>query len=234
MRDNYYNSIFNKMKIGLLLSELFINQLEVLNIFLNQDNIDISILNNYITEVKIRLGFLEIISLLPKNLDEIKMQLLQSELINYIFKYMIDDNRKFKTNSKRVSLDFLSYKSIYPMKNESIAFLDIIFRRYYDVKKRTETDCFIFEEILRNVKVFHLIQNQLAFIKIKIKGDEVISILQFFNMVLRNGEREIIKIMNLENAKDYLIYALQNETSVKKKFPYILDYINKVQAGIEK
>ena len=147
---------------------------------------------------------------------------------------MIDDNRKFRTSSKKITLEFLSYKNSYPMRNEAIVILDIIFKKYYNLQKRTETDCFIFDEIIRNVKVFHLVQNQLAIIKTKIKGGEVLSVLGFFNMILSNNEREIIKIMNLENAKDYFIYALQKETSIKKMFPFIVEYIDKVQAGIEK
>ena len=232
--DNYYNAIFNKLKIGLLISELFINQLETLSLFLNLDNIDISILNNYMAEVKIRLGFIESISSLPKNFDDIKMQFLQSDFINYIFKYMIDDIRYFRTNSKKLTLEFMQYKNSFPLRNEAMAFLDIIFRKYYNVQKRTETDCFIFDEIIRNVKVFHLVQNQLTIIKTKIKGNEVLSVLGFFNMVLKNNEREIIKIMNSENAKDYFIYALQKETHLKKLFPLVVEYISKLQAGIEK
>ena len=232
--DNYYNAIFNKLKIGLLISELFVNQLETLSLFLNFDNIDISILNNYMAEVKIRLGFIESISSLPKNFDDIKMQFLQSDFINYIFKYMIDDMRYFRTNSKKLTLEFIQYKNSFPLRNEAMTFLDIIFKKYYDIKKRTETDCFIFDEIIRNVKVFHLVQNQLSIIKTKIKGNEVLSVLGFFNMVLKNNEREIIKIMNSENAKDYFIYALQKETHLKKMFPLIVEYISKLQAGIEK
>lgn len=232
--DSYYNAIFSKMKIGILLSELFVIQLETLSLFMTQENIDISVLNNYLAEVKIRLGLIETISLLPKAFDDIKMQFLQSDFINYIFKYMIDDNRKFKTCSKKLPLDFLPYKSSFPMRNEALVFMDIFFKKYYNLKKRTDTDCFIFDEIIRNVKVFHLIQNQLAIIKTKIKGDEVISVLGFFNMVLSNNEREIIKIMNVENAKDFFIYALQKETYLKKSFPFIVEYIDKVQAGIEK
>jgi hypothetical protein len=232
--DNYYNAIFNKLKIGLLISELFVNQLETLSLFLNFDNIDISILNNYMAEVKIRLGFIESISSLPKNFDDIKMQFLQSDFINYIFKYMIDDMRYFRTNSKKLTLEFIQYKNSFPLRNEAMTFLDIIFKKYYDIKKRTETDCFIFDEIIRNVKVFHLVQNQLSIIKTKIKGNEVLSVLGFFNMVLKNNEREIIKIMNSENAKDYFIYALQKETHLKKMFTLIVEYISKLQAGIEK
>ena len=232
--DSYYNAIFNKMKIGILLSELFISQLETLSLFLTQDNIDISILNNYMAEVKIRLGFIETISSLPKSFDDIKMQFLQSDFINYVFRYMIDDNRKFRTSSKKLSLEFLNYKSSFPMRNEAIVILDIFFKKYYNLEKRTDSDCYIFDEIIRNVKVFHLVQNQLAIIKTKIKGMEVLSVLDFFNMILSNNEREIIKIMNIENAKDYFIYALQKETSIKKMFPFIVEYIDKVQAGIEK
>ena len=109
LNDNYYNAIFNKMKIGLLISEIFINQLETLSLFLNFDNIDISILNNYMSEVKLRLGFIESISSLQKNFDDIKMQFLQSEFINYIFKYMIDDTRYFRTNSKKLTIEFMPY-----------------------------------------------------------------------------------------------------------------------------
>ena len=115
-----------------------------------------------------------------------------------------------------------------------MAFLDIIFKKYYNKEKRTDTDCFIFDEIIRNVKVFHLVQNQLSVIKTKIKGNEVLSVLGFFNMVLKNNEREIIKIMNSENSSDYFVYALQKETHLKKMFPLIVEYISKVQAGIEK
>ena len=62
----------------------------------------------------------------------------------------------------------------------------------------------------------------------------MLSILGFFNMVLKNDEREIIKIMNEENAADYFVYALQKETHLKKMFPLVVEYISKVQAGIEK
>ncbi len=52
-------------------------------------------------------------------------------------------------------------------------------------------------------------------------------------IILRNDDREIIKIMNEENAKDYFVYSVQQETNIKKLFPFIIDYIKKVEAGIE-
>ena len=66
---------------------------------------------------------------------------------------MIDDNRKFRTSSKKLSLEFLNYKNSFPMRNEAIVILDIIFKKYYNLKKRTDADCYIYDEIIRNVKV---------------------------------------------------------------------------------
>ena len=225
-KDYYYFNIFNKIQFGTVLNEIFKNQLETISLFLDQENVDLSILENYQSEAEIRFGLFSTLLDLPKKYDDIKMQFLQSDFINFLFKSMIEDNRKFKTATKKI-------KSFYPLRNEAVSFIDIIFRKYYSDDK-SETDCFIFDEVVRNVKVFHLVQNQLAIIKTKIKGDEVLSVLKLFNMILKNNEREIIKIMNVENAKDYFIFALQKETVLKKRFPYIVEYISKVQAGIEK
>ena len=77
------------MKIGLLISELFITQLETLSLFLNLNNMDISILNNYMAEVKLRLGFIETISSLSKNLDDIKTKFNDEEYTRNIDMYKI-------------------------------------------------------------------------------------------------------------------------------------------------
>ena len=59
------------------------------------------------------------------------------------------------------------------------------------------------------------------------------SSLAFFNMIISNNEREIIKNMNLLNAADYFIYAIQKDNTIKKLYPFISEYINKVEKGIE-
>ena len=66
-----------------------------------------------------------------------------------------------------------------------------------------------------------------------IKGNEVLSSLAFFNMIISNNEREIIKSMNLLNASDYFLYSIQKDSSIKKLYPFITEYINKVEKGIE-
>ena len=70
-------------------------------------------------------------------------------------------------------------------------------------------------------------------IKKRVKGNEVLSSLAFFNMIISNNEREIIKSMNLLNANEYFLYAIQKDNSIKKLYPFISGYIQKVEKGIE-
>ena len=51
-------------------------------------------------EVRIRLGLFENMINLPKIFDDIKMQFLENDFINYIFKNMIFNFRNFKKNIK--------------------------------------------------------------------------------------------------------------------------------------
>ena len=231
--DIYYNKLFEKVKFGVLLSELFKIQYDTISLFLNQENIDTSILDNYMAEVKIRLGLFETMIKLPKQYDDIKLQFLQTDFINYMFKHMIYDFRKFKTDYKKLTLEFLSFKTSYILRAEAISFLNIIFKRNNNLNGRTKLDCFIYDEIIRNIKVYNFISNELTLIKKRGKGNEVLSSLAFFNMIISNNEREIIKSMNLLNASDYFVYAIQKDNTIKKLYPFVIEYINKVEKGIE-
>ena len=231
--DIYYNKLFEKVKFGVLLSELFKIQYDTISLFLNQENIDTSILDNYMAEVKIRLGLFETMIKLPKQYDDIKLQFLQTDFINYMFKHMIYDFRKFKTDYKKLTLEFLSFKTSYILRAEAISFLNIIFKRNNNINGRTKLDCFIYDEIIRNIKVYNFISNELTLIKKRGKGNEVLSSLAFFNMIISNNEREIIKSMNLLNASDYFVYAIQKDNTIKKLYPFVIEYINKVEKGIE-
>ena len=232
--DPFYNKLFDKIKFGVLLSELFKIQYDTISLFLNQENIDISILDNYMAEVRIRLGLFENLMKLPKKFDELKMQFIENDFINYIFRNMIFDFRKFKTEFKKLTLEFLAFKSSYVLRAEALSFLNIIFKKNNNINGRTKIDCFVYDEVIRNLRVFNFVQNELYLIKEKAKGNEILSSLGFFNMILSNNERDIIKIMNLENASDYFIYAIQKDSSIKKIYPFIPEYISKVQKGIEK
>ena len=231
--DHYYLKIFEKINFGVILSELFKIQYDTLSLFLNQENIDTSILDNYMAEVKIRLGLFETLMKLPKQYDDIKLQFLQTDFVNYMFKNMIYDFRKFKTDYKKLTLEFLAFKSSFVLRAEAISFLNIIFKRNNNINGRTKIDCFVYDEIIRNIKVYNFISNELTLIKKRGKGNEVLSSLAFFNMIISNNEREIIKNMNLLNAYEYFLYAIQKDNSIKKLYPFICGYINKVEKGIE-
>ena len=231
--DHYYHKIFEKIKFGVILSELFKIQYDTISLFLNQENIDTSVLDNYMAEVKIRMGLFETMMKLPTQYDEIKLQFLQTDFINYMFNNMIYDFRRFKTDYKKLTLEFLAFKFSYVLRAEAISFLNIIFKRNNNVNGRTKIDCFIYDEVIRNIKVHNFISNELTLIKKRVKGNEVLSSLAFFNMIISNNEREIIKNMNLLNANEYFLYAIQKDNSIKKLYPFISGYIQKVEKGIE-
>ena len=231
--DHYYHRIFEKIKFGVILSELFKIQYDTISLFLNQENIDTSILDNYMAEVKIRLGLFETMMKLPTQYDDIKLQFLQTDFVNYMFKNMIYDFRKFKTDYKKLTLEFLAFKSSFVLRAEAISFLNIIFKRNNNINGRTKIDCFVYDEIIRNIKVYNFISSELMLIKKRGKGNEVLSSLAFFNMIISNNEREIIKNMNLLNASDYFLYAIQKDNSIKKLYPFISRYIYRVEKGIE-
>ena len=232
--DEYYNNIFLKVKFGSIVSDLFKTQYETLSLFLNMDYIDTSILDNYMAECRLRIEVFQHIINLDAQFDDIKMQFLQNEFINFMFNNLIYDMRKFKTDFKKLSIEFLPFKESFPIRAEAISLLNIIIRKFHNEENRTEIDCFIYDEVIRNVKISHMVNNELAIIKNKIKGLEVMSVMSLFNIILSNDDREIIKIMNLENAKNYFIYAIQKDTNIKKLYPIIVEYVNKVEAGIER
>ena len=231
--DHYYHKIFEKIKFGVILSELFKIQYDTISLFLNQENIDTSVLDNYMAEVKIRIGLFEAMIKLPEQYDDIKLQFLQTDFINYMFNNMIYDFRRFKTDYKKLTLEFLAFKFSYVLRAEAISFLNIIFKRNNNVNGRTKIDCFVYDEVIRNIKVHNFISNELTLIKKRVKGNEVLSSLAFFNMIISNNEREIIKSMNLLNANEYFLYAMQKDNSIKKLYPFISGYIQKVEKGIE-
>ena len=231
--EDYYNSIFSKIKFGSVFSDLLKTQYETISLFLNEDNIDISIIDNYMVENRLRIHIFENIMNLSKKYDDIKLQFLQSEFLQFMFSSLVFDFRKFKTDYKKLSLEFLAYKNAYPLRTEALSLLNIIIKKYNNPNNKTEIDSFIYDEMIRNMKISHLIQNELAIIKNKIKGNEVLSVMSLFNIVLCNKDKEIIKMMNLENAKEYFIYAIKKDTGLKKLYPHVVDYINKSNAGMD-
>jgi hypothetical protein len=200
--DPFYNSLFQKIKFGVLLSELYKIQYDTISLFLNQQYIDTSVLDNYMAEVKIRLGLFESMMNLSKKYDDIKLQFIENDFINYLFKNMIFDFRKFNTDFKKLTLEFLAFRTSYILRAETLSFLNIIFKKNNNINVRTKIDCFIYDEVIRNIRVYDFVKNELSLIKKVGKGNEVLSSMAFFNMILCNNERDLIKLMNLENAAE--------------------------------
>ena len=167
--EDYYNSIFSKIKFGSVFSDLLKTQYETISLFLNEDNIDISIIDNYMVENRLRIHIFENMMNLSKKYDDIKLQFLQSEFLQFMFSSLVFDFRKFKTDYKKLSLEFLAYKNAYPLRTEALSLLNIIIKKYNNPNNKTEIDSFIYDEMIRNMKISHLIQNELAIIKNKIK-----------------------------------------------------------------
>ena len=187
----------------------------------SEDCMDISIFNNYQVESVIRTNIFKCIIAMPKKYDEIKMQLLQSEIIQFIFEKLISDFKSFRIHNKK-------YTNImrYPLRNEGINYFSIILHKY-NSKNKTQIDNFIYDEMIRNIKVVHLIQNEFSIIKNKMKGNEVLSVIILFNTVLEVKDKNIMQMMQTENAKENFLIAIDKETSIKNKFPLIFDYAKK-------
>jgi hypothetical protein len=50
---------------------------------------------------------------------------------------------------------------------------------------------------------------------------------------LANEDRQLINMMNIENCINYFNYAFNKDIELKKLYPLIVDYIKKVEMGIE-
>ena len=231
--DEYYLDIFKKINFGSVVSNMFKIQYETLSLFLEQDNIDISILDNYMGENRLRIDIFNTIIDLTEKYDEIKYQILQSDFITFLFNDMIFDMRKFHTEYKKLSLEFLAYKNSFPLRAEALNIINLIMKKYNNLNKRTEKDIFTYDELIRNIKSNNMIKMELNLIKNKVKGDEVNSVLSFFNIILANEDRQLINMMNIENCINYFNYAFNKDIELKKLYPLIVDYIKKVEMGIE-
>lgn len=231
--EDYYNNIFAKVKFGSIFSELLKTQYQCISLFLNEENIDISIIDNYMVENRLRIHLFEIMMNLSQAYDSIKLQFLQSEFIQFLFSSLAFDFRKFRTDYKKLSVEFLAYKHSFPLRSEALSMMNIVMKKINNVNMKTEIDAFIYDEMIRNMKIAHMVQNELAIIKNKIKGYEVNAVLSFFNIVLANKNDDVIKMMEIENAKDYFVYAINKDTELKKVYPLIVKYVNVKQAGMD-
>ena len=231
--DDYYNNIFVKIQFGTIISELFKSQYQTLKVFLTMDNIETSVLDNYMAENRLRIDIFQNIMNLDQRYDDIKKQVLQNNFIYFMFTDLIYDMRKFRTDYKKLSLDFLTYKDQFPLRAEALSFINTIIQKFHNLNMRTETDLYIYDEMIKNAKLSNLISKEILVLQNYPKGSEIISSSSLFNVFLSNEDKEFIQLMDVENVHKYLKIAIQKDSHIKNLFPKIAIYIRNIERGIK-
>jgi hypothetical protein len=170
---------------------------------------------------------------LDQRYDDIKKQVLQNNFIYYMFTDLIYDMRKFRTDYKKLSLDFLTYKDQFPLRAEALSFINTIIQKFHNLNMRTETDLYIYDEMIKNAKLSNLISKEILVLQNYPKGSEIISSSSLFNVFLSNEDKEFIQLMDVENVHKYLKIAIEKDSHIKKLFPKIVIYIRNIERGIK-
>ena len=231
--DDYYNTIFLKIQFGTIISELFKSQYQTLKVFLTMDNLETSVLDNYMAENRLRIDIFQNIMNLDQRYDDIKKQVLQNNFIYYMFTDLIYDMRKFRTDYKKLSLDFLTYKDQFPLRAEALSFINTIIQKFHNLNMRTETDLYIYDEMIKNAKLSNLISKEIYILQNYSNGSEIISVVSLFNIFLCNEDKELTHLMDNENVDKYLKIAIEKNNSIKSLFPKVIQYIKNIERGIK-
>ena len=144
---------------------------------------------------------------LNQQFDNIKKQLLQNDFIHFIF--IIYDMRKFITDYKKISLDFLTYKDQFPLRAEAQSYMNIIIKKFHNLNQRTENDLYIYDEMIKNAKLSNLISKEIYILQNYSNGSEIISVVSLFNIFLCNEDKELTHLMDNENVDKYLKIAIK-------------------------
>ena len=197
------------------------------------DNIETSVLDNYMAENRLRIDIFQNIMNLNQQFDNIKKQLLQNDFIHFIFTDLIYDMRKFRTNYKKLSLDFLTYKDQFPLRAEAQSYMNIIIKKFHNLNQRTENDLYIYDEMIKNAKLSNLISKEIYILQNYSNGSEIISVVSLFNIFLCNEDKELTHLMDNENVDKYLKIAIEKNNSIKSLFPKVIQYIKNIERGIK-
>lgn len=188
MNSKKYDSILIRAKIGTQLGVLFKIQYSILSQIFDKKVNDINLLNNYIQENTLRLTLFE--HILKTKSDEIRVQFLDTNLMELLVTQVANDYRKFNTNYKKISLEFLVFKETYPVRMEALSLI------YYVLKnKENKQNKIIYDEFIKNMKKHMFVQRELINIKNAIKGKKVHSIMVFFSIVLSQENKDLIYTM---------------------------------------
>ena len=101
------------------------------------------------------------------------------------------DFRKFYTDFKSISLEFLAFKEAYPLRMEAISFINLIIKN----KNSVTGNRLVFDEMHNSMKKSNLFNHELTIIKNCIKGPKVHSVFIFITSVLVSNNFELIQII---------------------------------------
>lgn len=132
------------------------------------------------------------------------------------------DFRRFYTSFKKLSVEFLIFKESYPIRMEVMAFIHMILK-----KASFKGNNMIYDETIKNIKKYYLIQRELNTIKSTIKGKKVQSVFLFLSVILNNKNQDLLTILEQENAFEYLSYAMQKDSKLVMLYPTVLEYLEK-------
>ena len=107
---------------------------------------------------------------------------------------MMSDYRRFYTDFKKLSFEFLVFKEAYPIRVEAISFINLIIARKSLYSKG---NILIFDEMLKSIKRYHLINQELNTIKNAIKGNKIHSVFLFLSVLISSSSAELGNLMVL-------------------------------------
>ncbi len=104
----------------------------------------------------------------------------------------MNDFQVFYTDYKKLSFEFLAFKDSFPLRMEAISFINLI------IKKRDsddKTNRLIYDEVVKNMKKYRLINHELSVIKNFIKGNKIHSVFLFFGVIFNSGNSDLLEII---------------------------------------
>lgn len=96
---------------------------------------------------------------------------------------MMTDFRKFYTDFKKLSFEFLVFKESYPIRTEAISFINMIIKKQTCCIKGNRD---IYDELIKNFKKYNLIGQETVIIKNSIKGPKIHSVFLLISIILNS------------------------------------------------
>lgn len=135
----------------------------------------------------------------------------------------------FSTDFKKLSLEFLVFKDIYPIRTEGISFIQMIIsackQNENTINQNENINAYFYDELMKSIKNYKLLKNEFLIIKSNIKGNKVKNVFIFLSMLLVSKDIEISNMIIDDNGKEVLNYAINKDVSLCKLFPDVMKFL---------